>query len=101
MHYRYVSLLATGLLALAAGCQKADEAPGCGTLATVRNLTGLDGCGYVLQLDTGKRLEPHGSLWQGFGKHDGDRVTISYESEPGASICMVGEGVKLTCIQAR
>jgi hypothetical protein len=101
MPYRYVSLLATGFLALAASCQKADEAPGCGTPATVRNLTGFDGCGYVLQLDNGKRLEPHGDLWQGFAKHDGARVTISYESAPTASICMVGEGVKLTCIQAQ
>ena len=101
MRYRYLFLLSTGLLALAAGCQKADEAPGCGTPATVRNLTGLDGCGYVLQLDNGKRLEPHGALWQSFAKSDGARVTISYETEPAASVCMVGEGVKLTCIQAR
>jgi len=101
MHYRYFSLLATGLLALATSCQKADQAPGCGTPATVRNLTGFDGCGYVLQLDNGKRLEPHGTLWQSFAKQDGARVTISYEVAPAASICMVGEGVELTCIQAQ
>jgi hypothetical protein len=101
MPYRYLSLLATGLLALAASCQKADEGPGCSTPATVRNLTGFDGCGYVLQLDNGQRLEPHGALWQSFTPHDGDRVTISYEAEPAASICMVGTGVKLTCIQAQ
>lgn len=101
MNHRYVFLWAAGLLALAASCQKADEAPGCGTPATVRNLTGLDGCGYVLQLDGGQRLEPHGALWQGFAKSDGARVTISYEAEPAASVCMVGTGVKLTCIQAR
>jgi hypothetical protein len=101
MSSRYTSLLAASLLALAAGCHKADEAPSCSTPATVRNLAGLDGCGYVLQLDNGQRLEPHGDLWQGFAKHDGDRVTISYESEPAVSICMAGTGVKLTCIQAK
>jgi hypothetical protein len=101
MHIRYAPLLAVCLLAAIAGCQKADDAPGCGTPATVRNLTGLDGCGYVLQFDNGQRLEPHGTLWQSFAKHDGERVTISYESEPSFSICMVGDGVKLTCIQGR
>ena len=101
MKHRYLSLLATGLLALAASCQKSDQAPGCGTPATVRNLTGFDGCGYVLELDNGQRLEPHGTPWQNFTPHDGDRVLIGYEVEPAVSICMVGEGVKLTCIQAR
>lgn len=101
MPYRYPALVATALLALATSCQKADEAPGCGTPATVRNLTGLDGCGYVLELDNGQRLEPHGTLWQSFAKHNGDRVTIGYELEPAFSICMVGDGVKLTCIEPR
>ena len=97
MRSRYFLLAALPLLAFS--CRKTDENPGCGTPATVRNLTGFDGCGYVLVLDSGKRLEPHGDAWQSFAKHDGDRVTISYEVEPAASICMVGEGVKLTCIQ--
>jgi hypothetical protein len=101
MHSRYTSLLAIGLLALAAGCHKADEAPSCGTPATVRNLTGFDGCGYVLELDSGERLEPHGDLWQKFTPRDGARVVIGYEVEPAVSICMVGTGVKLTCIEAR
>ncbi len=99
MRHRYSLLLAAALLPLAFGCQKATEEPGCGTPATVRNLTGFDGCGYVLVLSNGKQLEPHGDLWQSFAKHDGAPVTISYESEPTTSICMVGEGVRLTCIQ--
>jgi hypothetical protein len=101
MQFRYLLLVATGLLALATSCKKADEGPGCATPATVRNLTGLDGCGYVLELDNGQRLEPHGDLWQSFARHDGDRVIIGYEMEPSVSICMVGDGVKLTCIEKR
>ena len=101
MHYRYSSFIATAMLALSTSCHKADEAPSCGTPATVRNLTGLDGCGYVLELDNGQRLEPHGALWQNFALHDGDRVIIGYESDPAISICMVGDGVKLTCIEKR
>ncbi len=99
MRSRYSLLLAAALLPLAFGCQKTTEGPGCGTPATVRNLTGLDGCGFVLELDNGKRLEPHGDLWQAYAKKDGARVTVGYVEEPGISICMVGEGVRLTCMQ--
>ncbi|GAB3838379.1 hypothetical protein [Hymenobacter jeollabukensis] len=102
MTRRLLSLLAAvALLPLAFGCQDSQNEPNpdCKTYATIRDLTGLDGCGFVLELADGKRLEPHGELWQKYAKHDGERVTISYVSEPAAGICMVGEGVKLTCIQ--
>jgi hypothetical protein len=35
---------------------------GCNTLATVRDLRGLDGCGFVFELADGKRLEPQITL---------------------------------------
>ena len=92
-------LLVAALPLLAFSCRKATEGPACNTPATVRNFSGIDGCGFVLELDNGKRLEPHGDLWQGYAKKDGARVTISYVDEPSASICMVGDGVRLTCIQ--
>ncbi|MCC3159446.1 hypothetical protein LJ737_19550 [Hymenobacter sp. 15J16-1T3B] len=86
---------------LAFGCQDDQDAPNpdCKTAATIRDLTGFDGCGFVLELSNGQRLEPHGPLWQNYAKHDGERVTISYVSAPTPSICMVGEGVTLNCIQ--
>jgi hypothetical protein len=101
MRRLHLLLPAALLLSLVFSCQDAkdDPNPGCGTPATIRDLTGLDGCGFVLELDNGKRLEPHGPLWQNYAKHDGERVTISYVAEPAMSICMVGEGVKLDCIQ--
>jgi hypothetical protein len=34
----------------------------CNTLATVRDLRGLDGCGFVFELADGKRLEPQITL---------------------------------------
>ncbi|GAB3637069.1 hypothetical protein GCM10027422_26590 [Hymenobacter arcticus] len=98
MRRRYSALFVAALLSLAFGCQKTAENPGCGTPATVRNLR-LDGCGFVLELANGKRLEPHGDLWQNYAKKDGTKVTISYVDEPGFSICMAGDGVRLTCIQ--
>ena len=101
---RFLPLLAiTTLLQGTFSCQNAKEeipTPNCDTQAVIRNLTGLDGCGYVLVLADGKRLEPHGDTWQHYAKQDGAQVTISYVIEPTASVCMVGQGVRLTCISA-
>jgi hypothetical protein len=86
----------------------------CGTPATVRDLTGLDGCGFVFELADGSRLEPQRLFFCGtpplpkevtedplyqFEFVDGKKVTIGYEACPDcASICMAGTMVKITCL---
>ena len=86
-----------------------------GTEATVRNLTGLDGCGYVFELNDGTRLEPVRLFFCGtpplpkevtedalynFQFVDGKKVRIGYEEATSSvSICMVGKMVKITCIE--
>lgn len=86
-----------------------------GTLATVKDLTGLDGCGFVFELADGTRLEPQMLFFCGtpplpkevtenplynFQFVDGKKVRIDYEVIPdAASICMVGKIVKITCIE--
>jgi hypothetical protein len=76
-----------------------EPAPAATTPATICDLTGLDGCGYVLQLDNGKRLEPAGKAWEAYTKHDGEKVMVSYTVESRGSICMSGQTVKLTTIE--
>ena len=86
----------------------------CSVPATVRDLTGFDGCGWVLELTNGKRLEPEFILRCGtepqvreanedalstFEFRDGQKVRISYEETNRPSICMVGPTVKVTCIE--
>lgn len=84
--------------------------------ATVVDLTGMDGCGFVFQLDNGDYLEPvwrwgwcgtpplpegatEDPLWN-FDYVDGQRVRLGYETaEEGGSICMVGEQVYVTCLE--
>ncbi|MEQ1585027.1 MAG: hypothetical protein ABL895_04060 [Cyclobacteriaceae bacterium] len=82
-------------------------------LATVKDLTGLDGCGFVFELADGSRLEPQMLGYCGtpplpkevtenplynFQWVDGKQVRIGYEEIPdAASICMVGKIVKITC----
>ncbi|GAA4369442.1 hypothetical protein GCM10023185_43030 [Hymenobacter saemangeumensis] len=107
--------LAAGLLLAVAGlsssCQKetiedlepprniCPEPFDCAMLVTVRDLTGLDGCGKVLVLADGTRLEPTGAVWTNFPSADGQRVLVGYRPVAGGSICMVGQLVEVTCIR--
>ena len=84
-------------------------------LATVKDLTGLDGCGFVFELADGTKLEPQMLFFCGtpplpkevtenplynFQWVDGKQVRIAYEEIPdAASICMVGKIVKITCLE--
>lgn len=92
-------LLFTLAATLLASCNHEEATPDCSTPVTVRDLTGLDGCRMVLELSNGKRLEPLGPVWQAYTPHDGEKLYIAYELESAVSICMVGETVRLTCIQ--
>lgn len=84
------------------GCRKdsADPADSCATPATVRDLTGFDGCGKVLVLATGQRLEPRGAAWANFAAVDAQHVIVGYAPTNGVSSCMVGQTVEVTCIRA-
>jgi hypothetical protein len=86
----------------------------CSTAATVRDLTGLDGCGFVFELEDGTRLEPLRIGYCGtpplpkeitndplynFVFVNGKKVKIGYERLESPSICMVGQVVKITCLE--
>ena len=74
--------------------------PSCGTLATVKDNTGLDGCGFLIVLDNGQRLEPLVMEDKTFKFKDGQRIRLNYEQElEMMSVCMGGMGVKVTCIE--
>ena len=89
---------------------------GCATSATVRDLTGLDGCGFVFELEDGNKIIPIRLFFCGtppltteviddpllnFVFEDGKKVKIGYqEIETGmVTTCMVGKLVKITCIE--
>lgn len=86
----------------------------CTVPATVLDFTGFDGCGFVLELEDGSRIEPirpfidcgtpplpkeitEDPLYN-FEFIDGKKVRISYRETDSPSICMVGPVVKITCI---
>ena len=111
--YILLLLLSLALLGTVTSCQKNDLAlpNACGTLATIRDLRGLDGCGFVLELENGERLEPvlNSNCWDPSYQYaptienvrfmDGKQVSIAYTVLPDrGSICMVGKVVEITCI---
>ena len=104
MNFRFACLLALPAAFAFGSCQKTPSEPAptaatCATPATVRDLTGLDGCGKVLVLADGRRLEPTGSVWQRFQSRDGQNVYIEFTLTSGASACMVGPTAELSCIR--
>jgi hypothetical protein len=82
----------------------------CEIKATVKDFTGLDGCGKMLELENGEKLIPFldcgtpplPEAYEIYNKaKDGTKVTISYSEvdlELGDA-CMAGEYVYLNCIQ--
>ena len=66
---------------------------------TVVDYTGLDGCGYIIELDNGKKLEP-AKYPVDFRFYDGQRVLVDYKViDDVASICMVGDIVEILTIE--
>lgn len=100
--------------AIAISCDNGDEAPVCEVRATLRDLRGLDGCGFVFELEDGTRLEPVRMAYCGtppidpeiandplfnFQFIDGKKVKISYSAMADMStVCMAGQPVKITCL---
>lgn len=83
----------------------------CTTKATVKDLTGLDGCGLVFELEDGTILEPERRTYVQPPKPEedplyyfelvaGQKVIIGYEASNAGSICMAGEMVFVTCIKS-
>ncbi len=91
---------------------KKNYANSCSIKATIRDYTGLDGCGYVLELNDGSILEPVRMVVCGPPpqnimtldnpllnfEEDGKKVFVDYELIQSVSICMAGQTVKITCI---
>ena len=91
-------------------------AQACDQIATVKDLRGLDGCGWAFELANGEVVfpipifrcgtpplpenEPVNPL-ENFDWVDGKKVWLSFErpSQDMVSICMAGEYVYITCMQ--
>lgn len=92
------SLILVSSLLLSA-CSKNDDVCDNAQKGKLVDYTGLDGCGWLIELDNGKRLEPTNLSDFTIDRQDNQKVWISYQAAPSmGSICMVGEMVLIDCI---
>ena len=71
---------------------------------TLKNLTGLDGCGWVINLDEKDKdgcstLEPTNLDKFKISLRDGQKVKFTYKEKISPSICMIGKVVDLKYIE--
>lgn len=64
----------------------------------LRNLTGLDGCGWVLQKQDGSFLEAQNLSEFEIQMVEGKLLGVKVEEVDGGSICMVGTIVTIECL---
>lgn len=69
------------------------------TNGTLKNLTGLDGCSWVIEIDSDTRLEPVNLSEFITDPIEGKKVRFSYEDYEGFSICMTGQMITITCLE--
>ncbi len=93
-------LVFTILLFSYTSCEK-DNPTGLGEIeGIVRDYTGLDGCGFIIELMNGEKLEPVEVTDTNFVFMDGQRVAVTYtELTDMGSYCMVGKVVRIETIR--
>jgi hypothetical protein len=76
------------------GCHNSEK-------AVIRDYHGLDGCGYIIELTDGTRLEPVNINDFSLGLSDGKPIWVRYHEIGAGSICMVGKTVEVECLEER
>ena len=71
--------------------------------AELKDLSGLDGCGFVIELENGNKLEALNVSDFNIELKDGKKVWVSYHLTTNfiGTICMVGDIVEVDCIVNR
>ena len=71
--------------------------------AEIKDLTGLDGCGFVIELENGERIKPINYDDFDVELKDGEKIWVSYHLTPLliGSVCMVGDIVEIDCMTKR
>ena len=88
----FISLLV--LTGITCSKEKLEEQTG-----LLKDYTGmLDGCGFLIELDNGTRLEP-ASNKSGVTFENNRRVVVKYRDKPSISICMAGQTVEIVSLR--
>ena len=70
--------------------------------AKLVNMTGLDGCSWMIELNNGTKLEPTNLNDFNINLQENQKIwVVYYPAAQSASICMHGEIVTIDCISER
>jgi len=94
---KYLLIISSFYFLMAQCSDQKPEVKSCDTEVRVVKLD-LDGCNLILQLDNGQRLEPV-EVVPDFQLEAGQRLKIAYTEVDMMSICMVGQTVRVDCIE--
>lgn len=93
-------ILLLGIFTLTYSCQKS-SCPDA-VKAKFLDATGTDGCGMLIELTNGQKLEPRNLDDFDIEPKDGEKIWVSYHlAESGGTIYMVGKVVFINCISKR
>jgi uncharacterized protein YceK len=90
-----VALTLIVIIIMAIGCNTSNDIIDDTASAHLRDYTGLDGCGWVIELTDGTTLEPLNLDAFNFTPVDGMAIELTYTEQPMGSICMVGKTVNI------
>jgi hypothetical protein len=98
----YQKILVLALLIVAIhSCNKESECENSHSAKLV-NMTGLDGCSWMIELNDGTRLEPTNLNDFNINLKENQKIwVVYYTAAQMASICMHGEIVTIDCISER
>ncbi|NML38640.1 hypothetical protein HHL17_15635 [Chitinophaga sp. G-6-1-13] len=93
-----VSLCA--VLFIFAACKTSPPASSCRYSGVVKDLSGIDGCGLVIEMKDGTTLLPVEFAVPGFTLKAGEAVKFDFmELKDRVSTCMGGRIVRIECIE--
>ncbi len=70
--------------------------------AIFKDATGIGGCGVVIELPSGKFLEPRNLNDFEITQEDGKKIWVTYHlRETGGTVCMIGDMIEIDCISER
>ena len=99
---RFLSVLVFGIMLLISVACEHDNEKQCADAETgiLKNLTGLDGCGWIIQLADSTRLEPINLNEFDIELKEDKVVCFRYHERPDmGSYCMVGPVVEIDFIE--
>ena len=102
LFYKKILVLTFLVLAICINsCNKESECENSQSAKLV-NMTGLDGCSWMIELGDGTKLEPTNLNDFNINLQDNQKIWVVYHTAAQmASICMHGEIVTIDCISER